>query len=268
MKLWVKILLWVLFAGSIITLLVYVEQYDSSQEINKPTIKIHMEGNDPFLTEDVILKRLDMAGLTFEGQKNEELDVAAIEKFMRSISQVKDVEVYRNFSGNWTIDVSLRKAIARIYNKQGESFYLDSDGETMSITPVHTAHVLIITGDIKDRKGGENVSEIINNDSLISIKKLDDIYRISNYVCKDTLFRSLIGQVHLEKNGDFVLVPIVGDQKIIFGSAYTEKEVSEKFGKLKIFYKEAMPFEGWDKYSEISLKFKDQIVCKTVEQQQ
>ena len=70
---------------------------------------------------------------------------------------------------------------------------------------------------------------IINNDSLKSILKLDDIYRISSYVCEDSLFRSLIGQIHLEKNGDFVLVPLVGDQKIIFGSAYSDREVAEKF---------------------------------------
>ena len=109
------------------------------------------------------------------------------------------------------------------------------------------------------------MDEIINNDSLKSIKKLDDIYRISSYVCNDPLFRSLVGQVHLEKNGDFVLVPLVGGQKIIFGSAYSEREVREKFKKLRVFYKEAMPFKGWDTYLEINLKFGDQIVCKKKE---
>jgi len=54
----------------------------------------------------------------------------------------------------------------------------------------------------------------------------------------------------------------VGDQKIIFGTAHSKEEVQEKFKKLTIFYNEAMPFEGWNTYSEISLKFEDQIVCK------
>jgi cell division protein FtsQ len=77
--------------------------------------------------------------------------------------------------------------------------------------------------------------------------------------------QSLIGQIHLKKDGDFVLIPLVGGQKIIFGSAFTDEEVREKFKKLKIFYKEAIPYEGWDKYEEISLKYKKQIVCRTVE---
>lgn len=61
------------------------------------------------------------------------------------------------------------------------------------------------------------------------------------------------------------MIPLVGNQKIVFGSAFTDKEVKEKFEKLKIFYKEAIPYEGWNKYSEISLKYDKQIVCKKKE---
>jgi cell division protein FtsQ len=77
--------------------------------------------------------------------------------------------------------------------------------------------------------------------------------------------QSLIGQIHLKKNGDFLLIPLVGDQKIIFGSAHSDEEVREKFKKLDIFYKEAIPYEGWNKYDEISLKYENQIVGKKVD---
>jgi cell division protein FtsQ len=72
----------------------------------------------------------------------------------------------------------------------------------------------------------------------------------------------LIGQIYLEKNGDFVLIPLVGDQKIVFGTANTDKEVAEKFNRLTTFYKEAISFEGWSKYSEITVKYEGQIVCR------
>jgi cell division protein FtsQ len=104
--------------------------------------------------------------------------------------------------------------------------------------------------------------DFINNDSLKSIKKIDDVFRISNYVCNDPLLYKLIGQAYLEKDGDFVLIPLVGDQKIVFGTAHTEEEVAEKFSRIKTFYKEAMPYEGWNKYSEISVKYEGQIVCR------
>jgi len=175
---------------------------------------------------------------------------------------VKNVKAYRQIGKKWFLKIELRKPIARIFNSYGQSFYIDDDGFMMNRSDLHTARVLIFSGFIKDKFSHKSVPEIINNDSLKSIRKIDEIYRISSYVCKDTLMSKLIGQVYLEKNGDFILIPLLGDQKIIFGSAYSEQEIKEKFDRLKVFYEEAMPYEGWDKYDEISVKYEGQIVCR------
>ena len=77
-----------------------------------------------------------------------------------------------------------------------------------------------------------------------------------------------IGQIHREKNGDFVLIPQVGSHTIIFGSAFSDREVEEKFKKLKVFYEEGLPYEGWNKYDIINLKYKKQIVCKKINEKE
>jgi cell division protein FtsQ len=201
----------------------------------------------------------------FKGQTKKQLKISAIEKYIRAMSEVKETKVFTNIGKSWKIEVKVRKPIARIFNRYGETFYLDEEGVIMKASNLHTARVVVVTGNIKDRITSKNVKEIINNKFLKSIQKLDEIYRISYYVCNDPLMRALIGQIHFDKKGDFLLIPIVGGQKIIFGSAKTDEEVQEKFKKLKIFYKEAIPFEGWNKYKEIGLKYKNQIVCKTVD---
>jgi len=48
-------------------------------------------------------------------------------------------------------------------------------------------------------------------------------------------------------------------QLILFGPM---DEIEEKFKKLKLFYKEVLPKKGWNTYSSINLKYKNQIVCK------
>ena len=262
MNKWVKIVLWFSFFNCVFILVYFANDALSKKLLDEPEIVIHVDGENIFITEKELLSRLKRKKLLFEGQKRNELDIERIEVFINSISQVKTTSVFLRVDGSWKIAVVLRKPIARIFNALGESFYLDSEGNTMHTTPSYTARILVVTGNIPDRKESVSVSKIINNDSLISIRKLDDIYRISDYVCSDPLFHSLIGQIHLEKSGDFILVTLVGDQKIVFGSAYSEKEVEEKFEKLRLFYEEALPYEGWNTYSEISLKFEDQIVCK------
>lgn len=265
MKRWIKISLWGVFAICVVVLGMSVKKHMEEQLVPEPDIFVRVDGGNAFITGDEFEERLRRERLIFAGQKRNQLNLGAIEKYIAGISQVRSVEVFQRIDGTWKIDVEMRKPLARIFNRYGESYYLDKEGNAFNTIPSHTARVLVFTGEIADRQNSISVQEIINNDSLKSIRKLDDIYRISDYVCNDPVFHSLIGQIHLKKNGDFVLIPLVGDQKIIFGSAYSEKDVKEKFQKLEVFYKEAIPYEGWSAYSEISLKYRDQIVCKKKE---
>ena len=49
------------------------------------------------------------------------------------------------------------------------------------------------------------------------------------------------------------------EHKIIFGAA---EDIDTKFKKLMIFYTHGLSKVGWNVYSEINLKFKDNVVCK------
>ncbi len=265
MKKWLKRGLWIAFAIAVIVLMRMTQSAQAETVLEEPEVLIHVNGENAFLTEDELKLRLKRNGFTFNGQAQKDLKVSVVENYIRKMTEVKDVKVYTKLGSKWKIEVTVRKPIARIYNKYDETFYLDEDGFVMNSSSLHTARVVVVTGYIKDRISSVSVPEIINNDTLKSIRNLDDVYRISNYVCNDPLMQSLIGQIHLKKNGDFVLIPLVGGQKIIFGTAKTDKEVKDKFKKLKIFYQEGIPYEGWDKYEEISLKYDNQIVCKTVE---
>ncbi|MEN9997689.1 MAG: hypothetical protein RI922_679 [Bacteroidota bacterium] len=265
MKKWLKRGLWIAFAIAVIILMRMTQSAQAETVLEEPEVLIHVNGENAFLTEDELKLRLKRNGFTFNGQAQKDLKVSAVEDYIRKMTEVKDVKVFTKLGSKWKIEVTVRKPIARIYNKYDETFYLDEDGFVMNSSSLHTARVVVVTGYIKDKISSVSVPEIINNDTLKSIRNLDDVYRISNYVCNDPLMQSLIGQIHLKKNGDFVLIPLVGGQKIIFGTAKTDKEVKDKFKKLKIFYQEGIPYEGWDKYEEISLKYDNQIVCKTVE---
>jgi cell division protein FtsQ len=265
MKNWIKITLWSLFGITVLVLMSMVQSAQKKTLLSDPNIIIHVSGENAFLTEDELKLRLKRQNLIFEGQTYEQLNVHEIETSIASMSEVKYVKVYTNIGKSWIISVEIRKPIARIFNKYGESYYLDETGFVMVPSPLYTARVVVVTGDISEKLGSPSVNDIINNDSLKSIRVLDDVFRISNYVCSDPLLQAQIGQIHLQPNGDFILIPQVGGQNIIFGTARTVEEVERKFRKLKVFYKEAMPYEGWNKYAEISLKYDRQIVCRTAD---
>ena len=262
MKNWLKITLWVLLFIGVVFVLFYGNKGMDDATVKVPDIRIQVEGPDSFLTEKELISRLRNERLFFVGQRYSDFSINKIEDFVRSMPEVRKVEVFKTINNDWSIDLELIRPIARIYNNKGETFYIDSDGKKMQRSDLHTARVLIFSGEIRDHFHDESLKSIINNDSLKSIRDLDEIYYISNYVCKDPLLQSLIGQVYLNENNDFIMTPVVGDQKIVFGKVHSERQVREKFQRLTVFYKEAIPYEGWSKYSEISLKYEGQIVCK------
>jgi cell division protein FtsQ len=259
---WVKISLIVLFLIGLAVLIFFVKQEENQQILSKPEIFIQVQGESAFLTKNELQTRLERAGLLPKGLKTKDLDPNKVEKFILKMSEVKSVKVYKKIGKEWNIDVVLRIPIARIFNSFNETYYLDAEGYKIGTSNFHTARVLVFNGKIEDRLNAENVTQIINNNHLKSIRKLDDMYRISNYVCKDTLFQSLIGQVFVNEQNEFVFVPLIGDQIIEFGTADSDEEVQDKFKKLKVFYEQAMPYEGWNKYSVITIKYNGQIVCK------
>ena len=257
-----KIIFWVLFAVGLILIVFFANTENINDVAKKPDISIHVEGENTFLTVSELLERLIFKGLYQKNMKVNFVNIKKIESAIIKMEEVKKVRVYKNIGKSWNIDVELRNPIARIFTLSQQAYYLDDEGFTMGRSSLHTAHVLVFSGFITEIMEKASVKEIINNDSLKSIRKLDDIYRISNYVCKDSLMNALIGQVYLEKNGDFILIPLVGKQTILFGSANSDEVVADKFNRLKVFYKEGMPHEGWEKYNTIIVKYEGQIVCR------
>ena len=256
------IIFWVLFAVGLILIVFFASTENNNAVAKKPDISIHVEGENAFLTESELLDRLIYKRLYQKNMKVNVVNVKKIEAAIIKMEEVKKVRAYKNIGNSWNIDVELRNPIARIFTLSQKAYYLDDEGFTMGRSSLHTAHVLVFSGFITENMEKASVKEIINNDSLKSIRKLDDIYRISNYVCKDSLMNALIGQVYLEKNGDFILIPLVGKQTILFGSANSDEVVADKFNRLKVFYKEGMPHEGWEKYNTIIVKYEGQIVCR------
>ena len=262
MKIWLYRIFWILIATGVAVVFYFANVSQQRQILHAPKISIHAADENAFLTRPELLARLQLSRLFRRDMHVNELNIHRIERSIAAMAEVKKVEVFKHLGASWEIKLELRKPIARIFNSKGQSYYLDQDGFMMYRSALHTARTLVFSGHISDAYNPRLHCDFINNSNLKSSQKIGQIYRISNYVCNDPLMHKLIGQVYLNPNGDFILIPLVGEQQIVFGPARSNKEVSDKFERLSHFYKEALPHEGWNKYKEISVKYEGQIVCR------
>lgn len=226
--------------------------------VGLPDIEIEVTDHMLFLTKDEVMQRLTDRNMVAENKQYNENDVAAIEAEIEGMPEVRNVNVYTWVSGKWAIEIELRKPIARIFNSDSSSCYLDEDGTLMPLSDSYTARVMTVNGFINETDMGKNAVEIMNNDSLKTIEILDDLYAISQYVCSDEFFSAQITHVFVNQYHEFELIPRVGDQRILFGDA---RNVKGKFKKLEYFYSEGISRAGWENFDTINVMYRSQVVC-------
>lgn len=258
MNSWLKNILWLLFIILIIVIMSFVQSSKQKQQMALPDVNIDVFEDQVFLTKDDIYYRLKNQGLIGDSITFEQLKFEEIESFLSQMSEIKTVDVFVKTGNQWGINIQLRQAIARLFNLDGTSCYLDKDGTLMPLSPNYSAHVITVNGYINENDFTKSVNQVINNDSLKSIEILDDLYAISNYVCLNKFFSSQITHIYVNAKKEFELIPRVGNQRILFGEA---EQIAGKFKKLEVFYTEGINRAGWEKYDTINVMYKNQVVC-------
>lgn len=258
MKKWLKNILWLTFAAGLWVLMVCVNTAQEDKIVGLPTLEIELIDDMKFLTAENLMERLKARDLVADSMVYSQADINAVETFIREMPEVKNVQVFTYISGEWVVDVKLREPLVRIFNRDGSSCYLDTDGTLMPLSRNYAAHVITVNGNINETDYTKTVENIINNDSLKTNEILDDLYAISTYVCSDEFSSAQITHIYINEYDEFEFIPRVGDQRIMFGDA---SHVEGKMKKLEWFYTEGISRSGWSQYDTINIMYKSQVVC-------
>ena len=188
------------------------------------------------------------------GKNMSEINVAEIERLLNIRSAIKEAQVSITRGGDMSVEIMQRKPILRIETKNG-GFYVDETEYIFPLVDHFTSYVPIVNGHIP--LAIDNNHRGVASDDINSW--MHGILELGRFINGNKFWDSQIEQIYVDKSGDIIFYPRVGDHKIIFGEA---KDIEDKFNKLYTFYKNAIPNKGWSRYKSINLKYKDQIVCK------
>ena len=202
------------------------------QTINSIDIK---NSGDSFVNENQLYELLKYNGLIYEEQ--EVFDISSMELVINNQPQIKDAQVFLNLNGSVDISIKERNPILRVF-ESNSSYYLDEDCYLMPLSDSYTSRNLIASGDINDFK-------------------IEDICGLSKFIEADEFLKSLISQIHFQKNNT-VLITRIKNHNINIGNLDL---IEVKFDNLMCFYNNIIKYKGWDYYSSISVKYTDQIIC-------
>ncbi|MGB0888180.1 MAG: cell division protein FtsQ/DivIB [Vicingaceae bacterium] len=252
-----NISLWIIALSLIVVVLGFVNVSKQELTFKKPKVNIDYDTDNRFIDEEDILFQVlnkeDTGSLLLN-----KFNVAALEEKLVNNHSVKDAQVFKTIDGELVINIKQRRPIVRIFSKN-ESYYIDDKGFLMPLSNKYTARLLVVSGALNEPYAKRYAFNYNNlPDSLTEKTMLDDVYTIADYIDNSEFWKAQIEQIHVDKVSGFSLIPKVGNHKIVFGGI---ENLTGKFEKLMIFYNKGLNKTGWNEYSEINLKYKNQVVC-------
>lgn len=280
-----NIFTWVILLGGVFALVGFTKKQQNTQPLSNLSVSIDKPVTSRFVTEENIKNLFTNQGYKTDNQLVKKVNLKELEKLLLNNSTIETAQVYRGIDGKLFIDVKERTPIVRIYNSQKVSFYLDQYGSVMPLSNQYAARVLLANGQIDipistvtqlehlERKQNKlfrknNTSAIENialmerlhltENELPGAKQLNNLFRLAKTINNDKFWKAQISQVFVNENNEIELIPRIGNHTIVFGST---ENMDEKLDKLLIFYKKGLNNTGWNNYSTINLKYKNQVVC-------
>ena len=204
-------------------------------------VKIELVQTDEtaYLDEKQIESFLNRSGLNPVGKKLSDIRMETIQKALMENRLIKKVESHKTIDGNVYIKIFSRTPMLRIISDTG-NYYIDNEGGIMPIPSNFSAYVPVATGKISEEYAKKQ------------------LYSFAIFLKKNKFWNAQIEQIHVTSNLDIELTPRVGNHSIILGKI---ENYTENLDKLRLFYDKGLNKVGWNRYSVINLKYKNQVVC-------
>ena len=212
---------------------------------NSIDIKIDQPEDLPLISEKNVMQWIAPKKLL--GERLDKIELSNIEQRIREKPQVKNCEMHIDLRGILTIEVEPYLPIARVLVDGAQDYYVSNDGTFFPTSTSYTARVILLSGEY-----------FINKTSMKDDKSVNFVSFLK-YVDADAFWKAQLTQVTVDNQENMLIVPLLGEHIINFG---TPDEVAAKLRRLKVFYKQIYPVKKWDNFSEVSVAYANQVVCK------
>lgn len=193
-----------------------------------------------FITQDEVREILQRNRLYPVGRPMDSVSGKEIEDVLDRNPFIKESTCYKAPGGRVHILVTQRMPVVRVLSDNGDDYYIDEEGQPMRPAG-YEANLVVATG---------RIDKAATRKSLV---------RLGRILQEDEFWNDQIEQINVTPEGNFELVPRVGDHLIGIGKP---ERLTQKLRNLRTFYERVLPTVGWNKYSRINLEFENQVVCK------
>lgn len=236
---------------------VYLASSSNSKPCGGIVISISDSSDYHFVTKQQLLNLVYGSGTRILGRKVGDLPVSAIEKRLNVLRELKNAEVYVTIDGTLHVFANQRNPIMRVMPGDGGDYFVDEEGFVFRKRNLFTPRLHVVEGNVTVTRAMLDSLSVLDTNVKHSVLK--DIFPFMQYINSDSFWSAQIDQIYVDSNDEIDLIPRVGNHVVHLG---TFENFRGKLRNLQAFYNDVLPQVGWNKYSNINLEFKDQVVCR------
>lgn len=228
----------------LIGLVVFLYGFSAKRNTKRNLNTISVEftnGKNLFITKAAVNKLLIVNQQQLAKTSKDSLDLNKLEQKLNQNPMIANAEVFETIKGDLGAVVTQRQPIARVMGKQ--AFYIDSEGKKMPLSENYSARVPLVSG--------------------ITTKNIAELFPLLEKIQQDKFLTEQITGIQKKSSGDYVLKLRENDMTINFGQIL---EIDRKVNNFKAFYKKAYTAKTLNSYSQVNLKFSNQVVCTKKEE--
>ncbi len=251
--------IWLTAATAIMVLLSFALKNHNTVKCHKISISISDTKNPGFINQDDISKIIVQNFDSIIGICIDSINTEMIETTLIDNPYIKNVEIFKSVTGEVEIYVEPHTPLARIINKDGESFYLSTNGCILPFSNKFTPRVIVVSGFIDEKyQISKEMNFKKNSKPTGEESMLSSIHYLSGELSKHEYLNKYIEQIFINKKGEIELVPANGNHIILVGNI---NNIQRKLSNLMAFYR-AGTSASEQNYRSLNLKYINQVICK------
>jgi len=228
---------------------------NSGVRCERMVVEVRNDEDGCFIDDEDIRALIEKECGDFIGRKLDSLDVDSIEKAVLLHNAIESGDAYVSADSTLHVLITQKKPFLRFQRLDG-GFYVAEDGTIFPLQKRHSANVRLIDGTIPVNAPAGYCGKA---GSEWEQKWIGDMISLVKYIDADKTWRHNIVQIHVEDDGELILIPREGKEKIFFGGP---NEMERKFSQLARYYTSVAPAKDPGYYSSVNVKFEGQLICR------
>ncbi len=198
---------------------------------------LEQPADQPLLDEQDLRRLVVRIGAPYSGKSQKEINIRLLEETLESHPLVEKAEVFSTWDG--TIHARVKQKVAKVRVIQANtSYYLDSYGGAMPLSPRASAPVPVLTGDLDSARIAQG-------------------FRLLERASASSTFPGGWSGLDVDRVGTFTAYPVFADHALVWGRPL---HFQDKADRLAVFYTYLTQAGLFDSLETVNVRFNGQVI--------